>query len=70
VQKTHILVSIIKNIFPKQEILLKRQALDAFKETVEVFEEQLNLQESYQRHAAANEMLKYVENTPNSLNKK
>ncbi|KAK2167461.1 hypothetical protein LSH36_27g01007 [Paralvinella palmiformis] len=41
---------------------LKNQALEAFKETVEVFEEQLALQESYQKHANASEMMKLKKN--------
>lgn len=41
-----------------QDLQLKHQALDAFKETVMVFEEQLKLHDTYQRHAAPHEVAK------------
>ena len=41
-----------------QDLQCKHQALEAFKETVTVFEEQLKLHDNYQRHAAAHEVAK------------
>ncbi|ELT95404.1 hypothetical protein CAPTEDRAFT_179314 [Capitella teleta] len=45
-----------------QDLQLKHQALDAFKETVVVFEEQLKLHESFKKHATAHELSKLAEN--------
>ena len=41
-----------------QEIQLKYQALDAFKETVQVFKDQLDLHESHAKNAALHEQSK------------
>ncbi|XP_064626241.1 phosphatidylinositol 3-kinase regulatory subunit alpha-like isoform X2 [Lineus longissimus] len=45
-----------------QEIHVKHQALEAFKETVLVFEDQVNLHERFQKEAAPHEMQKLMEN--------
>ena len=45
-----------------QELNIKHQALEAFKETVSVFEDQLKIHESYQRQAASHEVRKLNEN--------
>ncbi|CAM1320694.1 PIK3R3 (predicted) [Pycnogonum litorale] len=45
-----------------QEIHLKKQALDAFKETVAVFEEQFNLHESFQEEAQPHEVKSLIDN--------
>lgn len=39
-----------------REIQTKRQALDAFKETVAMFEEQIRMQEKYQSEAQPHEI--------------
>ena len=39
-----------------QEVQLKHQALDAFKETVAVFKDQLKLHENFHKQAAQHEM--------------
>ena len=41
-----------------QEIQLKQQALGAFRETVEVFKDQIRLHESFQKQAQAHEVEK------------
>ncbi|CAH1775219.1 unnamed protein product [Owenia fusiformis] len=45
-----------------QELQLKHQALDAFKETVSVFQDQMNLHEQFQKEAAPNEIQKLQDN--------
>lgn len=41
-----------------QELQLKHQALDAFQETVTVFEDQIKLHERFQKEGAPHEMHK------------
>ncbi len=43
-----------------QEIQLKNQALDAFKETVKVFEDQIELHNNFQKQAASHEVQRYA----------
>lgn len=43
-----------------QELQLKHQALDAFKETVAVFEEQMDLHRKHHRDVSGHEIQKYV----------
>ena len=44
-----------KYVFRFQEILVKQQALEAYNETVRLFEEQIRLHDSYQKEAAPHE---------------
>uniref|UniRef100_A0AAU7B9P6 Phosphoinositide-3-kinase regulatory subunit alpha n=1 Tax=Pyrrhocoris apterus TaxID=37000 RepID=A0AAU7B9P6_PYRAP len=46
-----------------KEIQLKRQALDAFKETVAMFEEQIKIQEKFQKEAQPHEVKSFHENS-------
>lgn len=43
-------------VLSSKEIQLKRQALDAFKETVAMFEDQMRLQERFQKEAQPHEI--------------
>jgi len=43
-----------------QELQLKHQALDAFNETVEVFDEQLKLHDRFKKKAAPQDLPKYI----------
>ncbi|KAK9507473.1 hypothetical protein O3M35_007325 [Rhynocoris fuscipes] len=45
-----------------KEIQLKRQALDAFKETVGMFEDQIKLQEKFQKEAQPHEIKSFMKN--------
>ncbi|KAF6216721.1 hypothetical protein GE061_001068 [Apolygus lucorum] len=45
-----------------KEIQLKRQAMDAFKETVTMFEEQINIQHQFQKQAEPHEIKSFIKN--------
>ncbi|XP_073994372.1 phosphatidylinositol 3-kinase regulatory subunit alpha isoform X3 [Rhodnius prolixus] len=45
-----------------KEIQLKRQALDAFKETVAMFEDQIKIQEKFQKEAQPHEIRSFIKN--------
>jgi len=49
-------------VLTSKEIQLKRQALDAFSETVSMFEEQIRLQEKFQKEAQPHEIKSLMEN--------
>lgn len=49
-------------VLTSKEISLKRQALDAFTETVGMFEEQIKLQEKFQKEAQPHEIKSLIEN--------
>lgn len=46
-------------LLTSKDIQMKRQALDAFRETVAMFEEQIKLQEKFQKEAQPHEIKRY-----------